>query len=825
MREIYSWVPWFGELSRAIARHGPAWLAERARHIPWKENDQEPALLRYGDENIDPFSFIYSLAAHHHARERVYGSVGEVFGLTSELPLDRDEAFIFPTPPLITALFHNRGAGDPSLLWRLFHSAVGGIESVSREDFMSAQEISGVAIKKLTQALFLANAREFLPYDDWTLSLGVVDGGRGKPVEWENYRNDVGKLREAFPGCMPYEIDALAYETRRADSPLKLDPGRRWQISTNVYNDGRNLWEDFELNNWAYTGGPGKGSWNEYDPGTNELQYRVCEPRKGDILFVRFAGHGHGVGVITKNDYAEAISGDARLHVMWLCKRDEELASGPRAIGFSGGDGVIGDAFRTAYPETFRFLDMVSARGGADNALASRDPEIPNPAAPVSASRSLNTIFYGPPGTGKTYRTVSRCVEICDGSVPEGQGLRTRYEELMEEERIQFVTFHQSYSYEEFVEGIRPQTKAGQISYGVEDGILKRMAKAARRERISATMGAASIPPSFDTVWGRLHERAQLRPVVRTKNSDKEYVLTSVGDKIVLVPKDAGTERQCSKDHARKLWDSGYREDPRDTTPGKIEEIFGTGRHGSYLWIIYKEIWDLAYGEDRRASKPPAIARNFVLVIDEINRANISKVMGELITLLEEDKREEAENEVTVTLPYSREPFTLPKNLHILGTMNTADRSIALLDAALRRRFRFEEMSPKPDLLKDAAQRTDVDLPRVVAVMNERLEYLVDRDHLIGHAWFMDAEDREDVDAVMRHKIIPLIAEYFYDDWSKVRAVLGGTDDFVKGEPLSAPPGLDSATGEERYRWTVQEKFAEDAYERLVAGRRSTGGE
>ena len=288
-----------------------------------------------------------------------------------------------------------------------------------------------------------------------------------------------------------------------------------------------------------------------------------------------------------------------------------------------------------------------------------------------------------------------------------------------------------------------------------------------------------------------------------------------------MAPKLAGTKRSFSKEDAQRLWNAGYREDPRKATQQKIKETFGTGRHGSYLWIIYNEMWQLAYGEDRQATAP-ATARNFVLVIDEINRANISKVMGELITLLEEDKREGAENEITVTLPYSGKPFTLPANLHILGTMNTADRSIALLDTALRRRFRFEEMPPRPDLLEVV---DGVDLPRVVTAMNKRLEYLVDRDHLIGHAWFMDAKDRPDVDDVMRHKVIPLIAEYFYDDWSKVRAVLGGTDDFVTREPLGAPPGLDDAMGEDRYSWTVREQFTEDAYERLVTGRRSDGDE
>ena len=317
----------------------------------------------------------------------------------------------------------------------------------------------------------------------------------------------------------------------------------------------------------------------------------------------------------------------------------------------------------------------------------------PGPDPPKSTG-PLNLILYGPPGTGKTFNTARRCVEICDGaSAPEAKRIREHYRELVEAGQVEFITFHESYGYEEFVEGLRPETGAG-AGFRLEptDGVLKRIA-----------------------------ERA-------------------------------------------------------------------------------------------RASETP-----HVLVIDEINRANVSKVMGELITLLEEDKRAGAPNEIAVTLPHSGEPFTLPANLHILGTMNTADRSIALLDTALRRRFQFEELAPDPDMLQDAGKATGVDLPRVLRAMNERLEWLLDRDHLIGHAWFMSARTKADVDDAMRRKIIPLLAEYFYEDWAKVRAVLGGGDGFVIRQPLSPPPGLDDdGTDEERYRWTVRGDFPEGAYGRLI---------
>jgi 5-methylcytosine-specific restriction protein B len=223
----------------------------------------------------------------------------------------------------------------------------------------------------------------------------------------------------------------------------------------------------------------------------------------------------------------------------------------------------------------------------------------------------------------------------------------------------------------------------------------------------------------------------------------------------------------------------------------------------------------LLAGNDRSNEKNTAeeSPQQFVLIIDEINRANISKVFGELITLLEPDKRLGMTNAPTLTLPYSGDKFGVPPNLHIIGTMNTADRSIALLDTALRRRFTFKEMAPNPELLKTI---DGINLKAFLKTLNDRIEYLIDREHRIGHAFFMSCEDRNAVDDVMRYKIIPLLQEYFFEDWSRIYAVLGNgkSSGFISSRKIKAPPDID---GPDLDSWFILDVFKDDAYDRLVS--------
>ena len=354
---------------------------------------------------------------------------------------------------------------------------------------------------------------------------------------------------------------------------------------------------------------------------------------------------------------------DRVIYVYWINKTASEIEGGLPQIGFS----KAGEATRTAFCDTdayqisFDLIDRLTSGNGVE---PQPDPE--PPAEESDTSFPLNTILFGPPGTGKTWEAVSHAVAIMDHRdhaelvrQENRETIKARYDALRGEGQVEFITFHQSYTYEDFIEGIGPILKSKELLYELRDGVFKRIS-------------------------------------LRAGDHDERHVL----------------------------------------------------------------------------------------IIDEINRGNIAKIFGELITLIEPTKRSGGEDETMVTLPYSQKPFSVPGNLYLVGTMNTADRGIALLDTALRRRFDFIEKMPDVQLVEEDIE--GVDGRAMLEAINDRITVYLDREHQIGHTYLIGVRTIDGLAEAFQRRIVPLLQEYFYDDWAKIRSVLNGNP-FIREREIESP--------------------------------------
>ncbi|MEY4126197.1 MAG: hypothetical protein RL737_386 [Bacteroidota bacterium] len=415
------------------------------------------------------------------------------------------------------------------------------------------------------------------------------------------------------------------------------------------------------------------------------------------------------------------------------------------------------------------FSQIPTSGGGSTNTI---DDNINN----MPFNMPLNTILYGPPGTGKTFHSITHAVAIVDDKNPDElieaskteagrKAIKDRYDFLFEAGHIAFTTFHQSLSYEDFIEGIKPlkPTPGQTMLYDIVDGIFKKICDKAE-ECVSANIIQRS---SFEDALEQLEADWRVNPNMSFEltRDNKSFTINEFKSKNIPFKKaSGGTPQSLSKKTLSDLYLG-----TRKSFPSSLE-------------IYYKSVLDklksytplVPEGINKSDSKPCKV----VLIVDEINRGNVSQIFGELITLLEPDKRIGEKEEIRLMLPYSKKKFGVPSNVYIIGTMNTADRSVEALDTALRRRFSFIPMMPDYSGLSEACD--GVNLKLLLQKLNERLTVLKDRDHTIGHAWLWNTTSIDSLRLAFKDKIIPLLQEFFYNDYEKLGLLLG--DRFIQTE-------------------------------------------
>lgn len=597
---------------------------------------------------------------------------------------------------------------------------------------------------------------------------------------------------------------------------------------------------------WLLTWNSGKWNWDNYEEackntqrGETELEPWTCvskQPKIGDDVYLMKTGdQPRGIiahGKVAKESYLKPRFDDEDKEVKYIDVAFDYIAD------HKSGNMISQDELNEKIPEQ-TWSPMGSGIEIKEPGLSilkemwkklvngdSEENEMSN------TKFDKNLILYGPPGTGKTYNSAIYAVAICDGKsieeLSDYDAAMDRYRELRAEGRIAFTTFHQSYGYEEFIEGIKPVMDddiSSDVRYHIEPGVFKRFCEKAGAKDIKVSLGSDGIEGEFNSkVWhvlldgtGRseLKERCFEEGTIRIGwdwvpaivgneyeglSQDAIDILhffqddMQVGD-FVMTCKNLKTIDAVGIITGEYEYDDSDKEFPRKRTVKWLEtnlnidipEINSGKQLNRDTVFPAKRIT----GEmllDKIRPKDISVdseEKNHVFIIDEINRGNISKIFGELITLIESTKRAGEPEAMEAILPYSGDRFSVPSNVYILGTMNTADRSIALMDTALRRRFSFIEMMPSADVLRSIGADTvtdgteTLDVARMLEVINERIEYLFDREHTIGHAFFTGLKNNNSVQnlaAIFKKSIIPLLQEYFYEDYNKIQLVLGDND-------------------------------------------------
>lgn len=780
---------------------------------------------------MDPFTFFCYIYKYGVGRRL---SILQNLAKQLDLPIPQDANGVPSVNALKVWLFpyqYERNSNELDTLWEFFYAVIE--DRITEELFSKVKAIHNVGYAKLTEALFNVRPETYLPINRRTRPfLKKVLGISPEFSSWAAYQSVLEEVGTQYPEPfyqISYEAAGFVDEIINTSFHKVKDLFEEEVLDT-YFNFLIEIIQYFNLSKGdpriVFSIRPG---WLNFTVGQRYCWNIFSSGKEGT----------YGV-ISTKKlvDTSKSYKGD-NTHAFYNYM--DEFNPGPYKKNsiFKAIENELKRTNKSSFLEynDEEFTDYIFSKIFEPNSMKHK--------------QSLNTILYGPPGTGKTYLTTDLAVQIIKPEeFVEGDHAhnKTIFDELVKQERVVFTTFHQSTSYEDFIEGIKPvmaeeetEDESGDIQYEIQNGIFKQLIeKIENRKKLKETDA-----PSFDIPKEKFEQPVnKISLGDSTNESDQkiyEYCIqndciaigfgedidfTGITDTIEIRErfKKAGIDVESASDfnvaaiQRLILWmqpDQLVLVSNGNKRIRAIGEVSGDYyfdkdtpirysqfRKVNWLYtdidIPIKEVYPKQFSQqtiyqmDGKAfdteffSNNKKIATNddkYVMIIDEINRGNIAQIFGELITLLEEDKRDGEANALSVKLPYSKTRFSIPSNLYLIGTMNTADRSVEALDTALRRRFSFEEMMPQTAVIKDVLGDKNVwngfRISDVLATINGRIEILVDRDHLIGHSYFLDMKKvaPEKMEDALIHifvdKIIPLLQEYFYNDYVKIGMVLG----------------------------------------------------
>lgn len=634
---FYDWVKFFDSICKGIIEIGAdnSVREQKLFELARATFHADHAILKYS--TIDPFSYIYALAQRNtkNQRQQTFQNVKIALGIIEDIPTD----FIFPTPtPNTLSLFFSNGnyydrnganVGN-ECLWDLFTQVYLG-NAIVEADFQKVLSLKNVGFTKLSQAMFLINPKKYMPFDTQMNSLPISNLNNLKlvvsKIEAEGipiYLKAIDELKQSFPGCELYEINLLNVLINSTDSDQLRVSNKYCQASS--WADGQDqedYFNNFVNQNSVWTGGATSESGNTKYPLTN---YKM-----GDIVLVRRGTKNlGGIGIILRNEYIpNGYDSDSVIKIIWIAKANRKIdgtALGQR-VGFWEATTNTIEKFEELYPESFDVLQQIRNK---QKVMINH-----------STVKYKNLILQGPPGTGKT-RLAKQIAEWLIDETEKQQSLIEAIDtntfvkepDIEGKEQINLIQFHPSYTYEDFVRGIKADAQGDRIKYVVENRILAKFAE--------------------------------------------------------------------------------------------------------------------------EASKPENQKKAYVLIIDEINRANLTSVLGELIYAMEYRGQK-----VNSMYEYNgSNEISLPHNLYIIGTMNTADRSVSHIDYAIRRRFTFIPVLPKESVVTNTKAKQLYKAIKLIFDEFTSPEFNKD-DIQIGHSYFLF--DDAEITMKLKYEIKPLLQEYIKD--------------------------------------------------------------